>query len=223
MDGKTILDVLQQRCGNRRDPDFRAQMLIELQGIQKNFLKTIACYPAFMRYVDNVQKTELDSQYIALPANFYDFDDEWGGVFWKDPTISAVDSRIPLPLMQDWDLWKQSANNQSSSPSVAILTKTNAGTRVLQLEAPADAVYDIEFQYIGNDTLLGDTETETNISANASEFLIAAAGEIYCTFYVADTTRAAAFMDAKKREILKFQIAATMEDEHTPRYMGFPE
>lgn len=91
MTGQQIVDLLGYRCGNRTDLGTVA--FLELAAAQAE-LENGAIKPWFLwqDYTDAGFVTVVDNEKVAVPSGFIGFDEEQGGLWWRNPDNDSDDA-----------------------------------------------------------------------------------------------------------------------------------
>jgi len=181
MDGNTALDIIMQRL-TRTSTDLRAAALLEMNLLMHSKLEMGPSPPWFLLQDDpTAMVTVANQEHVALPPGFLRFDDdnEVGGLFIYDATITGPDKWRELPRssynkMQGYFYGEDSG----SVPQVYDLLMNRAYLRPVP-----DAVYQLRVMayFADNDCVDG---TSTNLwLTNAPDVLIAeTAGHLARTY-----------------------------------------
>ncbi len=190
MNGNAALDLIMARLGNRTQAALRANVLLEMQLAQDNAKERLGVIPwfLFLDYTNAGFVTVASQEYVNLPTDFWELDDEKSALYWKDTTITSPDQwreikRDPFPTMK-----KRYEEQVSGDPKLFDII----GSRIYLRPIPS-AARDLRLLYYKKDASPTDAASENLWLKDAANWLIGEAGFAAATLHVKDELASVAF------------------------------
>lgn len=227
MNGETAIGLLILRLGNRKNADIAERINLEMSLSQETLCEELHLYPWFLRYTNTVVPFIAGESKILLPDNFIAFDDDWGGLFVLDPTLTSPVKYRKLRRITSDDYWNKYAYDEVGIPThymidVSTGTGVGMGTEITLTPTP-DIDYACKIQYIGKDIATPASNTENRWLKYAPDLLIAHAGYQLASKHFMDDTRAISFSKDIVVATERLVITDTARKETETRTMGEPE
>lgn len=185
MNGSAAVDLIMSRLGNRTQASLRSIVVSEMEIVQSDLLDRLEFKPWFLRTTDSTLVTVAESDTVTLPSNFSGFDDDWGGVWWKDTSRASYDQWTKLEKIRYADAvaaYRDDEDGLLGSPKVFDIANLT-----LLLRPVPDMVYSLKLDYYKLDTAPTDT-TATNLWLTyAPKLLIASTAQIVAATHLQNT------------------------------------
>jgi predicted nuclease of predicted toxin-antitoxin system len=202
MNGDAAINLLMLRLGNRTDTATRTACLSEMQLAQER-MEGGALLPWFLRIDNTALSTTAGQEYVDISSlNFIREDDDWGGVWWKDTTITAPDQWVRIDKDAYYAMQAFYADSEAATPEkYAYMSE-----RLYLRPFPAD-VYPLRIQGYARDTAVADTATTNLWLTNAADWLIAETGLVVSAHHLRDDDLAKRFAGMTADARLRVQVA----------------
>jgi hypothetical protein len=194
MNGNAALDLTMARLV-RTQASVRANVLLEMQLAQDNAKERLGILPWFLftDYTNAGFVTVANQDYVELPADFLELDDEKSAFYWKDTNITSPDQwreikRDPFPTMKQ-RYFEQVAGDPKLFDII--------GSRIYMRPIP-DAVRELRLLYYKKDASPADAATENLWLKDAANWLIGEAGFAMATMHTRDEAAAVGFEAMRK-------------------------
>lgn len=190
MTGAAALDLLMARLGNRTSVTLRATVLLEMALAQDNFFERLSFVPWFLRedYTDATFLTVVDQEYVNVPTDHLRLDEEWGGLFWKDTTLSTPDQwkRITKDAYPEFkEYYFEGATGDPERFDII-------GTRIYLRPIPSAAVL-LRLMHLVKDDAPTDAPATNLWLTYAQSWLISETGFQMAAYHLGDSARAEVF------------------------------
>jgi len=195
MNGNAALNLIMGRLGNRTQQSLRDNVLLEMQLAQDGCKERIGILPwfLFLDYTDAAFVTVPNQEYVELPTDFLELDDEKSGFYWKDSNITSPDQwreikRDPFPTMKT-----RYAEGVSGDPKLYDIIGSK-----LYLRPIPDTARELRLLYYRKDVSPTDAAVENLWLKDAANWLIGEAGFAAATLHTRDDIAAVGF-DAMRK------------------------
>ena len=195
MNGNIALNLIMARLGNRTQQSLRDNVLLEMQLAQDGSKERLGILPwfLFLDFTNASFVTVVDQEYVNLPTDFLELDDEKSAFYWKDTAITSPDQwreirRDPFPTMK-----KRYEELVSGDPKLFDII----GSRIYMRPIP-NAVRDLRLLYYKKDASPTDAAVENLWLKEATNWLIGEAGFAAATLHVRDEIAAVGFEAMRK-------------------------
>ena len=195
MNGNVALNLIMARLGNRTQQALRDNVLLEMQLAQDNAKERIGIIPwfLFLDYTNASFVTVANQEYVELPTDFLELDDEKSAFYWKDTTITTPDQwreikRDSFPTMK-----KRYEEEVSGDPKLFDVI----GSRIYMRPIP-DSALDLRLLYYKKDSSPTDAAMENLWLKDAANWLIGEAGFAMATLHTRDEVAAVGFEAMRK-------------------------
>lgn len=187
MTGAQALNLIMARCGNNTNTALRANALIEMAAMQLA-LESGPFIPWFLMTDDTTTyATVANVESVSLPAtSFIRFDDEFGGVWYKNTTITVPDQWVELVRRPYQNLKEKYTDSAAAKPVYYDLM----GQKIMLRPFP-DAIYNLRIMAYSHDTAPADTSATNLWLTHASDWLVSATATIVAGIHLQNAELAA--------------------------------
>lgn len=171
MNGNTAVDLIMSRLGNRTQASLRAIIIAEMTLTQSDIAQRLDFRPWFLRETNTSLATVAEVDSVTLPSDFDGFDEDWGGVWWKDTNLPEYDQWTKVERLRLSDAvaaYRDGEDGVLGSPEVFDIANLT-----LLLRPVPDAVYSLKIEYYKNDAAPTDTSSTNLWLTYAPKLLIA--------------------------------------------------